>query len=64
MADKNKNYIDSVHFWGKIWSVGALLVLLSLPIAFCAKYDAFPAAKDVLNGLKSVVLIYWTTAIA
>lgn len=60
---KEKNYFDSVHFWGRIWSVGALLVLLAVPFGFCARYDVFPAASAVFGGLVKVIPIYWTTAI-
>lgn len=60
---ENKNYIDSVHFWGRIWTVGALLVFLCFPFAFCVYHNTFPAAESVLNGLLKVIPIYWTTAI-
>lgn len=60
---ENKNYIDSVHFWGRIWTIGALITLLALPFGFCAVYDAFPSASTVFQGLIKVIPIYWTTAI-
>lgn len=56
-------YIDKVHTWGRVWSVGALLVLLSLPFGFSVYYDAWPAAKTVFSALTKVILIYWTTAV-
>lgn len=63
MKNTNKNYIDSVHFWGRIWTVGALLVLLSLPFGFCAYYNVFPEASAVTGALVKVIPIYWLTAI-
>lgn len=58
-----KTYTDSVHFWGRIWTLGALLVLLSLPVGFSAYYNVWPEAKVVFSALKSVIVVYWTTAI-
>ena len=60
---KEKTYIDKVHTWGRIWTVGALLVLLSLPFGFSAYYDAWPEAQTVFKALTKVILIYWTTAV-
>lgn len=60
---KERTYIDKVHTWGRIWTVGALLVLLSLPFGFSAYYDAWPAAQTVFKALTKVILIYWTTAV-
>lgn len=60
---KEKTYIDKVHTWGRIWTVGALLVLISLPFGFSAYYDAWPEAQTVFKALTKVILIYWTTAV-
>ncbi len=60
---KERTYIDKVHTWGRIWTVGALLVLLSLPFGFSAYYDAWPEAQTVFKALTKVILIYWTTAV-
>jgi len=60
---KQRTYYDSVHFWGRIWTVGALIVLLSLPFGFCAWFHVFPDADKVFGGLIKVIPIYWTTAI-
>lgn len=63
-AKKNeRTYLDTVHTWGRIWTVGALLVLLSLPFGFSMYYGAWPESKTVFNALTKVILIYWTTAI-
>lgn len=59
---KERTYLDKVHAWGRIWSVGALLVLLSLPVGFSAYYNAWPEAKAVFSALTKVILIYWTSA--
>lgn len=58
-----RQYTDKVHTWGRIWTVGALLVLLSLPFGFSVYYGAWPEAKTVFSALTKVILIYWTTAV-
>ena len=58
-----RQYTDKVHTWGRIWTVGALLVLLSLPFGFSVYYGAWPEAKTVFSALSKVSLIYWTTAV-
>lgn len=63
MKNTNRTYVDSVHFWGRIWTVGALLVFLTLPFGFCACFNVFPEASAVFGGLVKVIPIYWTTAI-
>jgi hypothetical protein len=63
MSKKERPYLDKVHTWGRIWTVGALLVLLSLPFGFCVFYNVWPEAKVVFSALTKVILIYWTTAI-
>lgn len=58
-----RSYIDRTHTWGRIFSVTAICVLISLPIAICLHYNAWPEARQVLIGLRGVVPIFWTTAV-
>ena len=64
---KNKEpmspYFESVHRCGRLWTVGALLVLLSVPVAICLKLNAWPAMNDVFRALVKVLPIYWGTAV-
>lgn len=65
MKDKanEKSYINSVHFWGRIFCWLALGVLLSVPLVFSLFYDAWPALDVVAKALASLLPLYWTTAI-
>jgi len=60
---KQKDYFDSVHIWGRVWSIGALLVLFSLPVAISVYYNAWPEANFVFEALLKLVPLYWVTAI-
>ncbi len=55
-----RTYKDSVHFWGRIWDLGALAVLILVPVAICIKYDAWPEIAGVLKGFVGVAPIFWT----
>ena len=55
--------MNSVHTWGRLWSIGALLVLLSVPTAICAHLNAWPEMSQVFKALVTVVPIYWGTAV-
>ena len=60
---KQKDYFDSVHIWGRVWSIGALLVLFSLPISISVYYNAWPEANFVFEALLKLVPLYWITSI-
>lgn len=59
----NKTYNDTIHFWGRIWTATAILLLLMAPAAICLYYDAWPEGQYVLKGLLAVAPIYWTVGI-
>lgn len=59
---KNRSYNDSVHIEGRIWMISATILLIMVPVWICVRYDAWPAAKDVLVGLLGVAPIFWTVA--
>ena len=60
---KQREYVDTVHIWGRIWSVGALLVLFSMPVAISAYYDAWPQADVLFEALLKIIPLYWATSI-
>lgn len=57
------SYYDKVHFWGKISSISALLMMLAVPSVICAYLDVWPRASGVISGLVKVVPLFWTVAI-
>ncbi len=63
-----KTYIDKIHTQGKLWTVLALLVLISVPLLFSIfggeeLFSAFPKWNVLSKVLVSVISVYWTTAI-
>ena len=61
--EKMSPYLESVHRMGRIWTVGALLVLLSVPLTICSYLNVWPPVDQVLKALRTVLPIYWTTAV-
>ena len=59
-AKQERSYRDSVHASGRIWALGALLMLLAVPAAICLYYNAWPPVSGVLRGCLGVVPIFWT----
>ena len=55
-----RSYRDSVHRIGTIWMYCALLMLISVPVAICLRYNAWPRFTDVLKGFMSVAPLFWT----
>jgi len=60
---KERNYIDSVHFSGRIWMLVALALLISVPVAICVYYNSWPKGNELLQGLLGVAPIFWTVGI-
>ena len=58
-----RDYRDSVHFAGRIWSFGALLMMLMVPAAICIYYNAWPEFTAVLKGFVGVAPIFWTVGV-
>ena len=60
---KKRSYFDSVHFYGTIWDIAALLVFLMIPVAICIHLNVWPEAKYVFKGLLPVAMIFYPSAI-
>ena len=57
------NYFESVHFYGRIWMVLALLILLAVPAGISIYYDAWPLLNVFMMGMLGIAPTFWTVAI-
>lgn len=57
------SYINSVHIWGRIWTVGALLVLFAVPVAISVAWDAWPPLNDVFSAFLKVAPLFWVSSV-
>ena len=58
-----KNYFDKVHRWGIIWNIGALLMLLSIPVAVSTYLGIWPELQALGKTLATLIPLYWITAV-
>ncbi len=58
-----KNYFDRVHRWGILWNIGALLMLLAIPVAISVELNVWPELKVLGKVLGTLIPLYWLTAI-
>lgn len=58
-----KNYFDKVHKWGILWDIGAILVLLAVPVIICIDIGAWPDAGALKVVMPKLMGLYWLTAI-
>ncbi len=58
----NSPYIEKTHFWGRIFSVIAFIILMAVPVLITVRYDAHPSFAQVFDGFIKVAVIFWTAA--
>jgi len=58
-----RDYVESVHFYGRIWVATGIFLMLMVPVAICVYYNAWPEIQHVFKGLLGVAPIFWTVGI-
>ncbi|HPY98755.1 MAG: hypothetical protein BWX78_00478 [Firmicutes bacterium ADurb.Bin099] len=58
-----KSYDDQIHFHGRIWMLGALVLFSLFPTAICVIYNAWPSAGPLFKALAGVAPIFWTVGV-
>ena len=58
-----KNYFDKVHRWGILWNIGALLMLLAIPVSISLYFKSWPTLQVLWSVLSKLMLLYWVTAV-
>ena len=60
---KNRTYMDSVHFYGRVWGVIVGAVLIAFPIILSIIFGALPNGEILLKGLFATAPMYWAVGI-
>lgn len=60
---KRLSYTDSVHRYGVIWDIAALLVFFMIPVSICLYFGVWPEAKYVFRGLGPVAIIFYPSSL-
>jgi len=58
----NRDYFESVHFFGKIWMLLALILLVGVPAAISIFYSAWPRLNEFAMGLVGIAPTFWTVS--
>lgn len=58
-----RNYGDSVHFYGRVWTIAGLLILMMVPAAVCLKYNAWPEFSGFFKGFIGIAPMFWTVTV-
>jgi hypothetical protein len=54
-----RTYQDQIHFEGRIWMLGALLLFISLPLAISIFTGIWPSFDKFLPGFIATAVIFW-----
>ena len=60
---KNRTYMDSVHFYGRVWGIIVGAVLIAFPIILSVIFGALPNGEILLKGLFATAPMYWAVGI-
>lgn len=58
-----RSYDDQIHFSGRLWMLGALVLFTMLPLTISVMYDAWPSAGPFFKALAGVAPIFWTVGL-
>lgn len=54
-----RSYTDQIHYEGRLWMLGALVLFLSLPIVISSVTGIWPPFNYFINGFIATALIFW-----
>lgn len=60
---KNMTYLESVHYYGRLWGIVVGAVLLLFPLALCLIFGTLPDWELLLKGLLATAPMYWAVGI-
>lgn len=60
---KNMTYMDSVHFYGRLWGWLLLIVIVAVPTLACIIFQAVPQWQALGKGLLAVLPMYWAVGL-
>lgn len=63
MKMQEKNFIDKLHRWGRIWGVIALIAISSFPFLLMIIYQTGPEWNAFFKGFIAIVPMFWAVGI-
>ena len=56
---KNRTYMDSVHYYGRIWGLVLGGLIIAAPLVLCFIFNAIPQWDALAKGLVATLPMYW-----
>ena len=56
---KNMTYMDSVHYYGRIWGLVLGGLIIAVPLVLCFIFNAIPQWDALAKGLVATLPMYW-----
>ena len=63
MKNKNRTYMESVHYYGRMWGIIVGFVLLCFPAILSLVFQTLPNGEVLLKGLFATAPMYWAVGI-
>lgn len=60
---KERTYMESVHFYGRLWGLAAAFLILLFPVIVAILFRALPDPYGLLQGLIGVAPLFWAVGI-
>ena len=58
-----RNYMDRVHTWGRVWNLSMMVILLAFPVVVGIIFRALPDWRGLLFGLIATAPMYWAVGV-
>ena len=56
---KNMTYMDSVHYYGRVWGLILGGLIIAVPLVLCLIFSAVPQWDALVKGLVATLPMYW-----
>lgn len=60
---KERSYNDLMHFYGRIWNLSVMAILLLFPLSLCVIYKVVPDTHGLIMGLIATAPMYWAVGV-
>ncbi|MBO7170842.1 MAG: hypothetical protein J6W28_06680 [Clostridia bacterium] len=63
MKKQKMTYLESVHYYGRLWGILLCVAVIAVPFLICAIFGVLPNWNALLMGCLAVVPMYWAVGI-
>lgn len=56
---KDRDFIQGIHSWGKVWGIVAAAAILAFPFVLMIIYQSLPDWQGLFGGLLAILPMFW-----